>query len=57
MAKAPLPKLLKLWSGLGYNRRALSLKALAQVVVSEHKGRLQKTIRRISKDIESSFTS
>jgi len=57
LAKAPLPKLLKLWSGLGYNRRALSLKALAQVVVSEHKGRLQKTIRRISKDIESSFTS
>ena len=40
LAKAPLPKLLKLWSGLGYNRRALSLKALAQVVVSEHKGRL-----------------
>jgi A/G-specific adenine glycosylase len=40
LAKAPLPKLLKLWSGLGYNRRALTLKALAQVVVSEHKGRL-----------------
>ena len=40
LAKAPLPKLLKLWSGMGYNRRALSLKALAQVVVSEHKGRL-----------------
>jgi A/G-specific adenine glycosylase len=40
LAKAPLPKLLKIWQGMGYNRRALSLKALAQVVVSEHKGRL-----------------
>jgi len=40
LAKAPLPKLLKLWSGMGYNRRALSLRKLAQVVVVEHKGRL-----------------
>ena len=40
LAKAPLPKLLSLWSGLGYNRRALALKALAQKVVEEHKGRL-----------------
>ena len=40
LARAPLPKLLKIWSGMGYNRRALSLKALAQVVVSEHKGKL-----------------
>jgi len=40
LAKAPLPKLLKLWQGMGYNRRALALKALAQAVVSEHKGRL-----------------
>jgi A/G-specific adenine glycosylase len=40
LAKAPLPKLLKIWSGMGYNRRALSLRKLAQVVVAEHKGRL-----------------
>jgi A/G-specific adenine glycosylase len=40
LAQAPLPKLLSLWSGLGYNRRALALKALAQKVVKEHKGRL-----------------
>jgi len=40
LAKAPLPKLLKIWSGMGYNRRALALKALAQAVVSEHKGKL-----------------
>jgi A/G-specific adenine glycosylase len=40
LAKAPLPKLLKIWSGMGYNRRALALKALAQKVMSDHKGRL-----------------
>jgi len=40
LAKASLPKLLKIWSGMGYNRRALSLRKLAQVVVAEHRGRL-----------------
>jgi len=40
LAKAPTAKLLKLWSGMGYNRRALALKALAQTVVVEHRGRL-----------------
>ena len=40
LAKAPLPKLLKIWSGMGYNRRALSLRKLAQAIVVEHKGRL-----------------
>ncbi len=40
LAQAPLPQLLSIWSGLGYNRRALALKALALKVVEEHKGRL-----------------
>ena len=40
LAEAPLPKLLKIWSGMGYNRRALALRALAQKVMAEHKGRL-----------------
>jgi len=40
LAQTPTAKLLKLWSGMGYNRRALSLKKLAQVVVTEHAGRL-----------------
>ncbi len=40
LAKAPLPMLLSIWSGMGYNRRALALKKLAQVVVDEHRGRL-----------------
>jgi A/G-specific adenine glycosylase len=40
LAKAPLSKLLRVWSGMGYNRRALSLKSLAQKVIEEHRGRL-----------------
>ncbi len=47
LAQAPLPKLLSLWSGLGYNRRALALKALAQTVVEEHKGRLPSDHERL----------
>jgi A/G-specific adenine glycosylase len=40
LANAPLTKLLALWSGLGYNRRALALKALAQKVVEDYGGKL-----------------
>lgn len=39
-AEAPLSELLGLWSGLGYNRRALHLHAAAQHVVARHGGRL-----------------
>ncbi len=40
LASAPLPKLLALWSGLGYNRRAIALKALAQKVMEDYSGKL-----------------
>ena len=40
LAHAPLPRLLKIWQGMGYNRRALALKSLAQKVVAEHRGKL-----------------
>jgi A/G-specific adenine glycosylase len=40
LAKAPQKKLLTVWQGLGYNRRALALRALAQKVVAEHRGKL-----------------
>jgi A/G-specific adenine glycosylase len=40
LAAAPLPKLLRIWSGMGYNRRALALKDLAQKVVQQHDGKL-----------------
>ncbi len=40
LAKAPLKKLLTVWQGLGYNRRALALQTLAHRVVQEHGGKL-----------------
>ncbi len=40
LAKAPLKRLLTVWQGLGYNRRALALRALAHKVVAEHRGKL-----------------
>lgn len=40
LAAAPLSGLLTLWSGLGYNRRALALKRLAQELVDRHGGQL-----------------
>ncbi len=39
LADAPLSDVLKLWSGLGYNRRAKYLKQAAEQVVNEYGGR------------------
>ena len=47
LAAVPLPRLLQLWQGLGYNRRALALQQGAQLVVAEYAGRLPR------KDLES----
>jgi A/G-specific adenine glycosylase len=40
VARAPLRKVLKTWSGLGYNRRALALKRAAEIIVTCYKGRI-----------------
>jgi A/G-specific adenine glycosylase len=40
LAEAPLPKLLLIWQGMGYNRRALMLRALARKVVGDFAGEL-----------------
>jgi A/G-specific adenine glycosylase len=40
LAKARLKKLLSVWQGMGYNRRALALQKLAQKVVDAHHGKL-----------------
>lgn len=44
LAGARMPELLAVWSGMGYNRRALSLLSLAKRVVAEHRGRLPSTL-------------
>lgn len=43
LAAAPLAEVLRVWSGLGYNRRARQLKELAEVVVERHAGKLPST--------------
>jgi A/G-specific adenine glycosylase len=40
LAKAPLKKVLTLWQGLGYNRRALHLKKSAGIIVKKYNGKL-----------------
>jgi len=40
LAQAEIKDVLSVWQGLGYNRRALSLKKLAEIVIKEHNGRL-----------------
>ncbi len=44
LAKAKLSDVLRVWSGLGYNRRAKFLHHLAQVVVHQYKGKFPETI-------------
>lgn len=47
LAASSIPDLLRVWSGLGYNRRALNLKKAAQVIVEQHQGKLPQTIEEL----------
>ncbi|MDP3735250.1 MAG: A/G-specific adenine glycosylase [bacterium] len=40
LAEASLSEVLRAWSGLGYNRRALFLKTAAEIILAEHGGRV-----------------
>jgi len=40
LARAPLPEVLRFWSGLGYYRRAENLKKAAQQIVREHASKM-----------------
>ena len=40
LASAPLRQILRVWQGLGYNRRALALKTIAEKVMSKFNGNL-----------------
>jgi A/G-specific adenine glycosylase len=44
LAAAPTAEVLAAWQGLGYNRRALSLKRAAETIVAEHGGRVPDTL-------------
>ncbi len=43
LASAPQNEVLKEWQGLGYNRRGLNLKRLAETIITQHNGKLPKT--------------
>lgn len=43
LAGASLAEVLRVWQGMGYNRRARYLREAAQKIVREHKGRVPKT--------------
>ena len=47
LAKAPLYKVIAAWQGLGYNRRALALKRLAQAVVSHYAGKIPERLEEL----------
>jgi A/G-specific adenine glycosylase len=48
LSKASQKDVLALWQGLGYNRRALALKRLAENVVSMHGGALPRNVEALS---------
>ncbi len=47
LAAAPKAQLLRVWSGLGYNRRALALQRCAQIVVNDYKGILPNDTQKL----------
>jgi A/G-specific adenine glycosylase len=44
LASAPITKVLKLWSGLGYYRRARNLHRAAKEIVAHHEGKFPRTL-------------
>lgn len=47
LARAPIRRILKNWQGLGYNRRALYLKKMAEVVVRDYDGKLPRSVEEL----------
>ena len=44
LARAPLEEVLKVWKGLGYNRRAIALKKISEIIIRDYKGKLPNSI-------------
>lgn len=49
LATAPISTVLRLWSGLGYNRRALSLQKAAKVIIETYGGEFPQTGEELQK--------
>jgi A/G-specific adenine glycosylase len=48
LAKAPLSDVLRVWQGMGYNRRAIALKRTAEIVAKEFRGRLPSSEKELT---------
>jgi len=63
LAAAPLEKVLKAWQGLGYNRRAIALKKIAEDIINPYNGKLPdsvdllKTLPQIGQNTASSIVT
>ena len=44
LARAPLKTILKVWQGLGYNRRALALKKIAHIVAKQYNNKIPRAL-------------
>jgi A/G-specific adenine glycosylase len=49
LADAPASEVLRAWSGLGYNRRALNLQRACRVVVAEYGGAMPRTVEELAR--------
>lgn len=47
--RLPLQKILKVWQGLGYNRRALALKKMARIIVEDYRGEIPRSVEELVK--------
>ncbi|MFW9998532.1 MAG: A/G-specific adenine glycosylase [Candidatus Hodarchaeota archaeon] len=47
LSQTPLDTILKEWRGLGYNRRAVALKKIAEIVIRDYKGELPDSIETL----------
>lgn len=47
LARAPLARVLAVWQGMGYNRRAIALKSAAEIVVKKYKGKLPQSVEAL----------
>jgi A/G-specific adenine glycosylase len=49
LADAPSSEVIRAWSGLGYNRRALNLQRACRAVVEEHGGVMPRTVEELAR--------
>lgn len=47
LADAPLSRILKIWQGMGYNRRALYFKKTAEIIVKKYNGVIPDDIKKL----------